>query len=82
MADYQHERDRRSVPFYEFTAQLASLEPPPAELQQVLDAVYGDQEAMDEFARVGGALTSPADFFSEQNVARLLAGARLTTRAD
>jgi hypothetical protein len=30
---------------------------------------------MDGFARVGGAVTSPADFFSEQNVERLLAGA-------
>ena len=76
MADYQHERDRHSLPFYEFTAQLATLEPPPPELQQILDAVYGDQDAMDAFARVGGAVTSPADFFSEQNVGRLLAGAR------
>ena len=30
---------------------------------------------MDEFARVGGAVTSPADFLSEQNVGRLLAAA-------
>ena len=73
MADYQSERDRRSLPFYEFTAQLATLQPPPPELQQILSAVHGDQEAMDAFARVGGALTSPADFFSAQNVGRLLA---------
>ena len=39
MADYQSERDRRSLPFYEFTAQLATLEPPPPELQRVLAAV-------------------------------------------
>lgn len=32
MADYQSERDRRSLPFYEFTAQLATLQPPPPEL--------------------------------------------------
>ena len=64
MADYHSERDRRSLPFYEFTAQLATLEPPPPELERVLRAVHGDQEAMDEFARVGGAVTSPADFFS------------------
>jgi flavin-dependent dehydrogenase len=63
MAGYQSERDRRSLPFYEFTAQLATLEPPPPELQRVLAAVHGDQEAMDAFARVCGAVTSPADFF-------------------
>jgi 2-polyprenyl-6-methoxyphenol hydroxylase-like FAD-dependent oxidoreductase len=75
MADYHSERDRRSLPFYELTAQLATLEPLPQEIEQVLAAVQGNQEAMDEFARVGGAVTSPADFFSEQNVGRLLAGA-------
>jgi hypothetical protein len=37
--------------------------------------VQGNQEAMDEFARVGGAVTSPAEFLSEENVERLLAGA-------
>ena len=63
MAGYQSERDRRSIPFYEFTAQLATLEPPPPELQRVLAAVHGDQGAMDGFARVCGAVTSPADFF-------------------
>lgn len=75
MAAYQFERDRRSLPFYEFTTQLATLQPLPPELEQVLGALHGNQEAMDGFARVAGAVTSPADFFSEQNVGRLLAGA-------
>jgi hypothetical protein len=30
---------------------------------------------MHEFARVGGAVTSPAEFLSERNVRRLLAAA-------
>ena len=75
MAEYHAERDRRSLPFYEFTAELATLEPLPQELQQVLAAVAGNPEAMDQFARVGGAVTSPADFLSEENVGRLLAAA-------
>jgi 2-polyprenyl-6-methoxyphenol hydroxylase-like FAD-dependent oxidoreductase len=74
MAAYQSERDRLSLPFYEFTTELATLQPLPPELERVLDAVQGDQDAMDGFARVGGAVTSPADFFSEENVRRLLAG--------
>lgn len=76
MADYQSERDRRSLPFYEFTAELATLEPLPPELEQILTAVEGDQEEMDAFARVAGAITSPADFLSEENVGRLLARRR------
>jgi flavin-dependent dehydrogenase len=73
MADYQSERDRRSLPFYELTAQLASLEPLPDELEQLLAATQGSQEAMNQFARVGGAVMSPADFLSEENVGRILA---------
>ena len=35
--------------------------------------VAKESEAMDEFARVMAGVTSPADFFAEQNVERLLA---------
>jgi flavin-dependent dehydrogenase len=76
MADYQTERDRLSLPFYELTAQLAPLDPLPDELEQLLAAAQGNQEAMDQFARVAGAVMSPADFFSEENVGRILAGVR------
>ena len=79
MAAYQTERDRQSLPFYEFTAQLATLQFPPPELEPVLAAVQSNQESMDQFARVGGAVTSPADFLSEQNVARLIAAAGEST---
>ena len=72
MADYHSERDRHSLPFYELTAQLAPLDPLPGELEQLLAATQGNQEAMDQFARVGGAVMSPADFFSEENVGRIL----------
>jgi flavin-dependent dehydrogenase len=72
MAEYQSERDRRSLPFYELTVQLAPLDPLPEELEQLLAAAQGDQAAMDQFARVAGAVMSPADFFSEENVARIL----------
>ncbi|HWN11663.1 MAG TPA: NAD(P)/FAD-dependent oxidoreductase [Pyrinomonadaceae bacterium] len=73
MADYQSNRDRHVLPMYEFTAQLASQEPPPPEMQQLLGAVHGNQQAMDEFARVNAGVTSPAEFFSEENVKRIFA---------
>jgi hypothetical protein len=60
---------------YEFTAELASLEPPPPELASVLAAAAGNQEAMDGFARVNAGVTSPAEYFSEENVGRILAAA-------
>ena len=75
MADYQATRDRQVLPMYELTCEFATLEPPAPELQQLLLAVHGDQEAMDAFVRVMAGVTSPAEFFSEQNVGRILARA-------
>jgi 2-polyprenyl-6-methoxyphenol hydroxylase-like FAD-dependent oxidoreductase len=73
MTDYQAARDEHVLPMYEFTAQFASLEPPPPELQQILQAAHGNQEAMDGFARVNAGVTSPREFFSEHNVRRIFA---------
>jgi 2-polyprenyl-6-methoxyphenol hydroxylase-like FAD-dependent oxidoreductase len=75
MADYRLARDRQVLPMYELTCELATLEPPPPELQQLLGAAHGNQEAMDAFARMMAGVTSPAEFFSEQNVGRILANA-------
>ena len=72
MADYQSRRDAQVLPMYEFTTELATLEPPPPELQQLLAAMAGNQDAMDGFAQVNGGVTSPAEFFSPANVARIM----------
>jgi flavin-dependent dehydrogenase len=76
MTDYQRARDDTVLAMYDFTIQLASMEPPPPEMQQLLAAVSGSQEAMDGFARVNAGVTSPAEFFSEENVGRIFAAAR------
>ncbi len=75
MGDYHRIRDERVLPIYEFTSQLAMLEPPPLELQQLLGAVCGNQQAMDGFAQVNAGVLSPADFFGEENVTRIFAEA-------
>jgi 2-polyprenyl-6-methoxyphenol hydroxylase-like FAD-dependent oxidoreductase len=76
MGDYQATRDRQVLPMYELTTEFATLEPPPPEQQRLFAAMHGNQEAMDGFARVLGGVTSPAEFFSEENVGRILAAAR------
>jgi flavin-dependent dehydrogenase len=75
MGAYQSTRDAQVLPMYELTCQLATLEPPPPEMQQLLGAVHGNREAMDGFARVMAGVTSPAVFFSEENVGRIMAQA-------
>jgi hypothetical protein len=75
MSEYHRTRDEHVLPMYEFTTMLATLAAPPPELQQLLAAVHGNQEAMDGFARVNGGVTSPAEFFSEENVGKIFASA-------
>jgi 2-polyprenyl-6-methoxyphenol hydroxylase-like FAD-dependent oxidoreductase len=75
MSEYQRARDERVTPIFEFTCQLATMEPPPPQLQQVLGAVHGNQEAMDGFARVNAGVTSPAEFFSPENVGKIFEAA-------
>lgn len=72
MTRYQSERDTHSLPMYEFTAQLASLEPPPAEMQQLLGAIAGNQTAMDAFVSVAAGTLSPTEFLDPTNVASLM----------
>jgi len=76
MSAWHQERDAKAMPIYEFTAQLATLEQPPPEMQQLLGAVHGNQEAMDGFVSVVSGAVSPADFFSEENVGRIFAAAQ------
>ena len=58
MDRYQSTRDRLSLPMYEFTAELATLQPPPPELERVLVAAQGNRQAMDGFARICAGVVS------------------------
>jgi flavin-dependent dehydrogenase len=75
MAGYHQERDRRVRPVFEFTTQLATLDPPPPEMQHLLAAAQGNQAAMDAFVSIVAGTMSPADFFHPDHVARILSGA-------
>ena len=68
MAGYQSVRDTHSMPMYEFTAQMATLEPPPPEMQQLLGGIYGNQPAMDAFVSVTAGTLSPIEFFDPTNL--------------
>ena len=76
MGHYQSTRDAHVLPMYEFTTKLATLEPPPPDFQSLLSAMSGNRDAMDAFARVNAGVTSPAEFFTHENVGRILAAAR------
>jgi 2-polyprenyl-6-methoxyphenol hydroxylase-like FAD-dependent oxidoreductase len=75
MADYQRDRDEHALPMYDFTCQLATLEPPPPEMQRLLRAIHGNRSAMDGFVRMNAGTISPAEFLSPENVRAVLSAA-------
>jgi 2-polyprenyl-6-methoxyphenol hydroxylase-like FAD-dependent oxidoreductase len=74
MADYQRDRDAHVVAMYEFTCQLATLQPPPPEMRQLFRAMVGNQRAMDGFARMNAGTISPAEFLTPENVGAIMSG--------
>jgi 2-polyprenyl-6-methoxyphenol hydroxylase-like FAD-dependent oxidoreductase len=72
MSEYQRTRDQQALPMYEFTCQLATLEPPPPQMQQLFGAIHGNQSAMDGFVKVNAGTISPAEFFSPENIGRIM----------
>jgi flavin-dependent dehydrogenase len=73
LAQHQAARDTHVMAIYEFTSQLATLEPPPPELQQLLGRIHGNQAAMDAFVSINAATVSPAQFFDPAYLGSLLA---------
>lgn len=62
MQQYQIDRDAQVRPMYEFTCQLATLQPPPPEMQQLLGAIHGHQRAMNAFVQMNSGTISPMEF--------------------
>jgi len=55
-------------------AGIASLQPPDEQMIRPVSAIAGNQPAMAAFARRNPGVTSPAEFFAPENVARLAGG--------
>jgi hypothetical protein len=64
------------LPIFEFTTQLATLEAPPEEMQQLLGAIHGNRDAMDSFVSITAGTVSPVEFFDPTNIGRLMSAAQ------
>ncbi|HEY7094970.1 MAG TPA: NAD(P)/FAD-dependent oxidoreductase [Ktedonobacterales bacterium] len=72
LAEYEQRRNEEAFPIYEFTCQLAALEPPPAEMQQLFAALRGNHVETDRFMGVLAGTTPVPAFFAPENLARIL----------
>jgi flavin-dependent dehydrogenase len=73
MVEHQRQRDEQVLPIYEFTSELATMQPPPRQMLQLLAQIQGNQAAMDAFVSINAATVSPADFFNPAYLGQLLA---------
>jgi 2-polyprenyl-6-methoxyphenol hydroxylase-like FAD-dependent oxidoreductase len=77
LAAHQASRDQRAKPLYDFTCQLAALEPPPPLMQRLFLALRGNQEATNQFfSAITGSRPLPA-FMNSENLDRIMASAQL-----
>jgi 2-polyprenyl-6-methoxyphenol hydroxylase-like FAD-dependent oxidoreductase len=76
LAAYESARNERVRPMYEFTLQLATLDPAPPEMQTLFQALRGNQDATNAFlSAITGAIPL-RDFMSPENLGRIIAAGR------
>jgi flavin-dependent dehydrogenase len=68
LAQYEQQRNETALPLYEFTCQLATLAPPPPEMQQLLAALQGNQEQTNRFFGLFAQTVSVPAFFAPENM--------------
>ena len=79
MGGYEQRRNAAALPTYEFTCQLAMLEPPSADMQQLFASLRGNQADTDRFMGILAGTTSIPEFFAAENVGRIMAAAQTPT---
>ena len=72
LADYERRRNEATAETYETTVQFAQLEPPPAEMQLLFEALRDDSEETGRFFGTVTGTVSAADFFAPEHVARIV----------
>ena len=77
LAGYQHARDQRSMPLYQLNTQLATLEPPPPELQTLIGALSNNQADTNRFIGALCGTVPISDFLAPDNVARIVSATEI-----
>jgi 2-polyprenyl-6-methoxyphenol hydroxylase-like FAD-dependent oxidoreductase len=72
MREYQQARDSEVLPMYELTDEIAQLQPPSPQMQQLIGAIQGNQEAIDGFVSVQASTLPAPEFFAPANVERIM----------
>jgi hypothetical protein len=68
---YEQQRNEAAFPLYEFTCQLATLAPPPPEMQKLLAALRRNQEQTNRFFGLFAQTVSVPAFFATENMQQI-----------
>jgi flavin-dependent dehydrogenase len=74
LAEYERRRNEEAMPLYDFTYQLAALEPPTPEMQALFGALRTNQHEADRFFGTIAGTVPVGEFFAPENLARILGG--------
>ncbi|HZU07194.1 MAG TPA: NAD(P)/FAD-dependent oxidoreductase [Chloroflexota bacterium] len=75
LAEYERRRNEVAMPMYELTCELATLQPPSTEKQQLFTALRHDQEQTNRlFGAFTGSVPIP-EFFAPDNISRIMGAA-------
>jgi flavin-dependent dehydrogenase len=75
LAGYEQRRNADAMPRYDFTMQIASLEPPPPDMQQLFGALRGNQADTNRFFGLVAGTTAIPEFFAPENMERIMKAA-------
>jgi 2-polyprenyl-6-methoxyphenol hydroxylase-like FAD-dependent oxidoreductase len=81
LAGYERRRNEEVLPMFEHTTRLARLAPPPPELATLLEALRGNRAETGRFLGTVTGTVSLPEFFSPENVGRIVGAAALKSAA-
>jgi flavin-dependent dehydrogenase len=75
IARFQDRRDASAMPIYEFTREMAKLDPPPQQVIDLFVALRDNPKDTSDYFGIFAQTVSPAAFFAPDNVGRIIASA-------
>jgi flavin-dependent dehydrogenase len=74
LAEYERRRNEQVMPMYDFTCQLAALQPPSVQQQELFGALRWNQRETDRFFGTFAGTVPIQEFFAQENVESIVAG--------
>jgi flavin-dependent dehydrogenase len=72
---YEQARNETAMPIYDFTYDLAGLEPPSLDMQPLFGALHQNQEQTNRFFGVIAGTVGVSEFFAPDNIGQIIAAA-------